>query len=186
MQSVDWRLPVALIRAPLLIGYMLTDRRDLIAADVRRWTSVQQITRGGLLRLLGQPEFRTLYYHRLRHGNLFGVMFQRLMRLVYRRQVALDLVTADIGPGLYIQHGFATIVSASRIGANCWVNQQVTIGYQRRDETPVVEDEVYIGAGAIVLGDITVGRGCTVGAGAVVVKDVPQGVTVAGVPARAI
>jgi serine O-acetyltransferase len=171
-----------LVRLPLLLGYAITDRRALIDADVRRWREVQG--GGGLLKLLGQPEFRTLFYHRLRHGNLIGRVFQQLARAVYRGQLALYLATPDIGPGLYIQHGFATIVAARRMGANCWVNQQVTIGYASRTDTPTLEDGVRVGAGAIVLGDITLGAGCRVGAGAVVLHDVPADATAVGVPAR--
>jgi serine O-acetyltransferase len=85
---------------------------------------------------------------------------------------------------LDIQHGFATIISARRIGASCWVNQQVTIGYDDSLRSPVLEDGVTVHAGAQVIGGITLGAGSTVGANAVVVRDVPAGTTAVGVPAH--
>ena len=59
-----------------------------------------------------------------------------------------------------------------------------TIGMGADRRFPVIEDEVFLGAGARVIGGITVGRGAKVGANAVVVKDVPPGASVGGVPAR--
>ena len=63
------------------------------------------------------------------------------------------------------------------------IGPQVTIG-GRSDlwDVPIIEDDVYIGTGAKVLGPITVGRGATIGANAVVIHDVPAGASVAGVP----
>ena len=87
---------------------------------------------------------------------------------------SLYITTDDIGEGLFIQHGFATIISAKRIGKNCWVNQQVTIGYNKRG-APVIGDNVTIHAGALVIGDITIGNNVIIGAGAIVVDDVPDG-----------
>lgn len=89
-----------------------------------------------------------------------------------------------VGPGLFVQHGFATIVSARRIGARCWINQQVTIGYTSDTDCPTIGDDVRISAGAQVLGDVTVGDGVTVAANGTVVSDIPAGVVVGGVPAR--
>ena len=51
---------------------------------------------------------------------------------------------------------------------------------------PIIEDEVFIGAGAKILGDVTIGKGATIGANAVVLQSVPAGAVVAGVPARVI
>lgn len=95
----------------------------------------------------------------------------------------LYIYTKDIGPGLFIQHGFATIISARKIGRNCWINQQVTIGYLNDTDCPTLCDNVAVHAGAKVIGDVTVGDNSIVGANAVVVKDVPENCTVVGVPA---
>ncbi|WP_429394402.1 serine O-acetyltransferase [Mucilaginibacter lappiensis] len=94
----------------------------------------------------------------------------------------LFIHTQDIGPGLYIQHGFATIITAKSIGKDCWINQQVTIGFNGAD-SPVIKDNVTIRAGAKVIGNVTVGGNSIVGANAVVVKNVPGNSTVVGVPA---
>ena len=75
-------------------------------------------------------------------------------------------------------------MSARSIGRDCWINQQVTIGFTNKTDCPRIGDGVTIGVGAIVIGDIVLGDGATVGAGAVVVHDVPAGATVVGVPAR--
>nr|WP_275994314.1 hypothetical protein [Argonema antarcticum] len=69
------------------------------------------------------------------------------------------------------------------IGENCWINQQVSIGYKDKTGRPKIGDNVRITAGAKVLGNITVGNNVTVGANAVVIKNVPDNCVVVGVPA---
>ena len=98
----------------------------------------------------------------------------------------LYILTPQIGPRLYIQHGFATIISAKSIGSDCWINQQVTIGYTFAQEAPVIGNGVRISAGAKVVGNIVVGDNVIVAANAVVVKDVPENSIVGGVPAKII
>jgi len=66
----------------------------------------------------------------------------------------LFITTSDIKGGLFIQHGFATIISAASIGENCWINQQVTIGYSDKTECPHIGNNVHIYAGAKVIGGI--------------------------------
>ena len=97
----------------------------------------------------------------------------------------LYIYTKDIGGGLYIQHGFATIISAKKIGENCRIYQQVTIGY-KGEYNPVLEDNVSVTCGAKVLGDVTMHANSLAAAGAVVVKDVPANAIVGGVPAKVI
>jgi serine O-acetyltransferase len=173
----------ALTRLPLLLGYGLLRDRSVLDADIARWEQVQPGTHG-LLELLAQPEFRSLYYLRLRADGLPGRLAAKALKIVFRPQATLYITTSDIGPGFYIQHGFATIISAKRIGANCWVNQQVTIGWDASLGTPVLEDGVTVHAGAKIIGSVTVGAGSVVGANAVVVRDVPPGTTAVGVPAH--
>lgn len=90
-----------------------------------------------------------------------------------------------MGGGLYFQHGFSTIVAAKEIGENCFINQQVTIGYNGVD-APVIGDNVRIAAGAIVIGDVHISNDAIIAAGAVVKHDVDIGDIVAGVPAKSI
>jgi serine O-acetyltransferase len=161
--------------------------KDMVFADVRRWTdALREAANGSVdvalaLHFLRFPEFRTLFYRRLGDWRR-GVT---LLKWFFKPLESCHLSCADIGPGLFIQHGFSTIVAAHAVGANCWVNQNVTVGFTTKG-CPTIGNHVTIGAGAIVIGPITVGDHVTIGAGAVVVKSVPAGATVVGNPARII
>jgi serine O-acetyltransferase len=94
---------------------------------------------------------------------------------------------AEIGSGTNFGYGGMGVLlhKRARIGSGVMIGPQVTIGGRSELwDVPVIEDDVYIGTGAKVLGPITVGRGATIGANAVVIHDVPAGASVAGVPAR--
>ncbi|PEG43186.1 serine acetyltransferase [Mycolicibacterium agri] len=120
------------------------------------------------------PEFRTLVHYRLRSSPW---PLRLLLRRLYRPSATLTLEADRIGPALFIQHGLGTIVSAVSIGSHCWINQQVTIGYNAKGR-PTLHDRVRVGAGAVVIGPITLHDDATVGANATVIHDVPAGVTV--------
>ncbi len=99
----------------------------------------------------------------------------------------------EVGPGLAIFHGTGLVVHPRTvIGCDVLLRHGVTLGALgdggADDETrgPTIGDRVSIGAGAIVLGPISVGDDAIVGAGAVVVDDVPAGATVVGNPARVV
>jgi len=97
------------------------------------------------------------------------------------------LPNAKIGGGCYIPHGVGLVVGgATIIGQDCTLLQGVTLGEARFDETdcPQVGDRVTLGAGAKILGGITVGDDAFVGAGAVVLEDVPAQHIAIGVPAK--
>jgi len=98
------------------------------------------------------------------------------------------LPQAEIGGGCYIPHGVGLVVGgATIIGEDCTLLHGVTLGEARFDETdcPRVGDRVTLGAGAKILGGITVGDDAFIGAGAVVLEDVPPKHIAIGVPARA-
>jgi serine O-acetyltransferase len=92
-----------------------------------------------------------------------------------------------IKPGCMLGHnGIGIVIHPKvKIGKNVLICQQVTIGGTGYElSVPVIGDDVYIGAGAKILGPIEIGSNCVIGANAVVVKSVPSGCVVAGVPAR--
>ena len=103
---------------------------------------------------------------------------------------AVDILPiARIGGGCVIAHGLGTVIGGySVIGEDCTILQGVTLGEARFEEItyPRVGDRVILGAGATLLGEITIGDDAKVAAGAVVLGDVPAGAVVAGVPARVI
>ena len=96
----------------------------------------------------------------------------------------------SIGPGLVLMHTQGTVLGAASIGANVTIYHQVTLGAAVIDFEytlslrPVVADEVIVGAGAKVLGGLTLGYGSRVGANAVVLGEVPSGHVAVGVPAK--
>jgi len=97
---------------------------------------------------------------------------------------------ATIGPGFFIDHGMGVVIGETTvIGRNVTLYQGVTLGgtgKERGKRHPTIEDNVVIGVGATVLGNITIGHGSKVGAGAVVIHDVPPSCTVVGIPGRVV
>lgn len=153
-----------------------------LCEDYLRWKSYQK--RSFLTLVLLSPAFRMLCYYRMRkHSRLLKLLLKPL-RL--RNSILFYLNAEEIGGGLFIEHGFSTIVSCRHIGKNCYINQQVTVGFSDAIHSPYIGDNVHIKAGAKVIGGITIGDDVIIGAGAVVVKDIPSHSIVVGVPAKVI
>lgn len=154
--------------------------------DLARWKvilHIEESDRRALAQILSTtPEFRNLLIYR----NSNRPLYRRWIALWYRPMDTLYIETPQIGGGLYIQHGFATMIAAKSIGENCWINQQVTIGYSGHGDPPVIGNNVMITCGAKVLGNITVGDHAVIGANAVVIHDVEAGAKMGGVPAHRI
>jgi serine O-acetyltransferase len=91
---------------------------------------------------------------------------------------------AEFGPGFVLIHAHGVVINgAVRAGKNLKIEHQVTIGAERR-QMPIIGDDVFIGAGAKIIGAVKIGDGARIGANAVVVHDVPAHTTVVGIPAR--
>lgn len=105
---------------------------------------------------------------------------------IFKRYGCEVLVGDNIGPGLYVPHPVGVVLSPLAIGPNCSVIHAVTVGMGADRKFPRIGEEVFIGAGARIIGDIEVGDRAKIGANAVVVKDVAPGSSVGGVPAREI
>lgn len=172
-----------LMRAlPILPGVNWRDQR--LQKDLARWQQLRSMTEKqslALAILLTQcREFRNLFVYRNRHR----VFYRNWVKLFFKPMETLFIEAKEIGGGLYIQHGFSTMIAAESIGENCWINQQVTVGYRDHDRAPIIGDNVMITCGAKVLGSITVGDGAVIGANAVVIRDVEPGAVMGGVPAK--
>ncbi len=168
---------------PHLLLFLFHRNNETIKADVARWVEIYDVNREekkAFLYLLSFfPEFRNVFYHRVGFWKYF-------LNPICPKMPTLYILTDKIGKGLFIQHGFATVIAATSIGENCWINQQVTVGYSAEKTAPYIRDNVTINAGAKVIGGIRVGNNSIVGANAVVVRNVPDNCTVGGVPAKII
>ena len=126
---------------------------------------------------------RWLYLHKM---EMLAKIVRAFVFLLFNSYIPY---TCEIGEGTsFAYKGMGVVIhSRARIGKNCIIAQQVTIGGRsKKNNVPVIGNNVYIGAGAKVLGDITIGDDCVIGANAVVIKSVGNGCAVAGVPARVI
>ncbi len=137
------------------------------------------------------PGLHAVLWHRFSH-RLWGWNLKWLARL--SSNIARWLTGIEIHPGaqigrrVFIDHGMGIVIGETAvIGDGCTLYHGVTLGgtsWQKGKRHPTLEADVIIGAGAKVLGPITLGVGAKVGSNAVVVKDVPAGATAVGIPAR--
>ena len=94
-------------------------------------------------------------------------------------------LNTQIGGGLLLPHPNGVVIHpGARIGPNCLIFQQVTLGTRGDGRAPVLQGHVDVGAGAKLLGGITIGAHAVIGANAVVLADVPPGAVAVGIPAR--
>ena len=137
------------------------------------------------------PGLHAILLHRVAHG-LWEAQLHWLARML--SHIARWLTGIEIHPGatigrrFFIDHGMGVVIGeTSEIGDDCTLYHGVTLGgttWQKGKRHPTLRDNVVIGAGAKVLGPITLGENARVGSNAVVVKDVPPGATVVGVPGQ--
>ncbi len=166
---------------------------DRIREDIKAFYNKDPAAKSNLEIILAYPGFHAVVLHRLAH-RLYLRRVPVLPRLVShftRFITGIEIHPgAHLGHRLTIDHGMGIVIGeTAEVGDDVLLYQGVTLGnarFQRGKRHPTVGNNVVIGAGAKVLGPITVGDGARVAAGAVVVNDVPPYTTAAGVPAKAI
>lgn len=165
-----------------------TIREDMSAAFER-----DPAARSPLELFLAYPGLHAVWAHRIAHW-LWGKGFKLPARLLSHLNRALTGIEihpgARIGPRFFIDHGMGVVIGeTAEIGADVTLYHGVTLGgtsLETGKRHPTLEDEVVVGAGAKILGDITVGRCSRIGANAVVVKSVPADSVVVGIPGEVV
>jgi serine O-acetyltransferase len=137
--------------------------------------------------------FRAAVLYRI--GNHHWENKRRIRAAIYTRLIRMTChmdieIAAKIGPGICFPHTWGIVIGGlSSIGRNCKIMQGVSLGGAGGKKNPggqsqpYLGDGVFVGAGAKILGPVTIGDGAKIGANAVVVKDVPAGATAIGIPA---
>jgi serine O-acetyltransferase len=169
---------------------------DLFKQDVQRWIVPQKVSDPELVTLsttlkllLHHMPLRAMFWFRVgswcskKNIPFLRGFIQRLIYSFYGLEISPG---ADIGGGLYIAHPIGTVISVKRMGSNCSIIAAVTIGMRNEWAFPDIGDNVFIGAGARVLGNIRVGDNAVIGANAVVIKNVPDNATVVGIPGKVV
>jgi len=143
--------------------------------------------------LFAYPGFHARQFHRLAH-TLFQWRIPVLPRLI--SHVSRFITGIEIHPGakigerFFIDHGMGVVIGeTSEIGDNVTLYQGVTLGgtsHQRAKRHPTLGNNVVVGVGAKIIGNVTIGENTKVGAGSVVINSVPPGATVVGVPGRVV
>lgn len=171
-----------------LVFTISSDVRNLITDELYHWKKCAQRLENtkfdlfcGLM--LDLKEYRSLLQYRISVG---GEIRKIILKVLFPGMETLYINTPEIGPRLFIQHGFATNISALKIGSDCWINQQVTIGYTFDKKPPTIGNGVRISAGAKVIGNIKIEDNVIIAANAAVVKDIEENDIVGGVPAKKI
>jgi serine O-acetyltransferase len=164
---------------------------DAIRSDVRTVLERDPAARSALEVLCCYPGVHALAFHRL--GNRLWrrgwLSLARFVSHVGRFATGIEIhPAAKIGRGVFIDHGMGIVIGeTAEIGNDVSLLQGVTLGgtsTKREKRHPTLCDRVTVGAGAKIIGAITIGEGSRVGAGSVVVRDVPPNAVVVGVPGR--
>jgi serine O-acetyltransferase len=138
--------------------------------------------------VLATDSFRILLLSRMREAvrRLRIPLLNHLLRVVQTAVFGVEIGNAvTLGAGVYFVHPVAVVIGGdARVGARVRFYGSNTVGTASDNGYPVIEDDVYVGAGARILGPVRVGAGARIGANAVVLQDVPAGAVAVGVPAR--
>ena len=156
------------------------------------------ISAGGFFKsMLFEPGFKFVFWLRVTRylwlkPKIMRIFFflSRMILKHYAYKFSFDIsYRAQIAPGLNIaHHGYIVVASSAVIGENCALRPGVVIGKKLTADTggAIIGNNVSLGVGSKIVGDVTIGDNVIVGANAVVTKDVPSDCVVAGIPARVI
>ena len=164
-----------------------------IARDIQAARERDPAATNALEVILTYPGFHARQLHRLAHAlhTQRVPVLPRLISHFGRFFTGIEIHPgAKIGEGLFIDHGMGVVIGeTTEIGDNCHIFQGVTLGgtsTKREKRHPTLKDNVAVGAGAKLIGAITVGENASIGAGSVVVTNVPPNATVVGVPGHVV
>lgn len=159
--------------------------------DIDRIIENDPAARSRIEVLLLYPTIHVMIAYRISHFLYKRKLFflARLISQIARFFTGIEIHPgATIGKGLVIDHGMGVVIGeTAEIGDNVLIYHGVTLGGTGKDKGkrhPTVEDNVTIGAGAKVLGPIRIGKNSKIGANSVVLKEVPEGATAVGIPAK--
>lgn len=137
------------------------------------------------------PGVKAIGFHRIAHDLYKSKLYivARIVSEISRFITGIEIHPgAQIGKRVVIDHGMGVVIGeTSIVGDDCLIFHGVTLGgksFSDKKRHPTVGNKVIIGAGAKILGDITIGDNSVIGANSVVTKDVPSGVVVTGIPAQ--
>ena len=164
-----------------------------IAEDIKTVFAKDPAARGVVEVVTCYPGLHALWLHRIAHfmWRLHLRLTARLLSHFNRFLTGIEIHPgASIGRRFFIDHGAGVVIGeTTEIGDDVLLYQGVVLGgtsLKKGKRHPVLQDNVVIGTGAVVLGAITIGNGARIGAGSVVVKPVPPGATVVGIPGRVV
>lgn len=165
---------------PHLLCYVVSKQKHIIDEDMAAWkqyrwrVDMNHKIKSLIYLLVTQKDFRTQFYLRIGKGRVF-------LRVLLPDIQNYSFEGCEIGGGWVLMHGFGVVLNGgAKIGKNCTMYHGVTVGVINKKAKPQIGDDVFIGAGAIILGDVKVGNHVKIGAGAIVVEDVPDNCTVVG------
>jgi len=160
----------------------------VIKADLYRYGQLTGFW--GFIKGWFDPGFRYTYFLRktmkYKLFSVRGIFYRILRRLLTYRGYHISS-QAEIGEGLYLYHRGTVFIGPLKIGKNCCVSHNVTIGRAYKNGKigrPTIGDNVWIGPGAVVVGEIKIGNNVFIAPNSVVNTDVPDNAMVAGYPAR--
>ena len=169
-----------------MLKYILDEGRNILKKDPAAKTLAESI--------FLYPSLKALVYHKIAHryykkNRLF---IARFLSQRARKITGIEIHPgATIGRNVFIDHGMGVVIGETAIvGNNVTIFHGSTLGgiggEKGEKRHPTVEDDVLIGAGAKVLGNVTIGKGAKIGANAIVLNDIPPYRTAVGIPAKVI
>ena len=162
-----------------------------IKQDFRAVFERDPAARNSLEVILAYPGFHASFIHRINHilWNAGIPVIPRLLSYAARLLTGVEIhPAAKIGTGFFIDHGMGVVIGeTAEIGTNCLLYQGVTLGGTGKEKGkrhPTLANNVTVGAGAKILGAITIGNNAVIGANSVILKPVPDNAISVGVPGR--